>query len=227
MKKNKFMALILAAAMCFSLSATAFAVTGEDTTTAESAEQTTVEATTVENTSVEQTTAEAATKEDSSTENTTVTEETTKEPSKNDVIALIAKFLGTIDFAAMKDTLNDINEALGLPRIEHFTDIPAYADALYGKLEDMGLGYGDIINGITSSDFIKWLNNLIFGNNSRPTTTVKPDADVTDKNEAGKGDSESEIPDTGLALGATLAAVATLGGSSALAVLLGKRKNEE
>lgn len=239
MKLKKVIAAFLAAAMCFSLGVTAFAA-GEETTAEEStAENTTVESTTVEsttaenttaeNTTVESTTAEASTseattneEESSKEEASSSEEETTKEPTKSDVISLIVKLLGQIDLAEVKDTINDINEALGLPRIESFTDIPAYADALYEKLEAMGLGYGDIINGITSSDLLEWLSNLIFGGGSSDKTTVADDV-----NNGSNSDSSESTPDTGIALGASLAAAAVLGLGGTTAFVLAKRKDEE
>lgn len=237
MKLKKVLAAFLAAAMCFSLGVTAFAA-GEETTVEESTaenttvESTTVESTTAENTTVESTTAEASTseattEEESSTEEASSSEEeTTKEPTKSDVISLIVKLLGQIDLAEVKDTINDINEALGLPRIESFTDIPAYADALYEKLEAMGLGYGDIINGITSSDLLEWLSNLIFGGGSSDKTTVADDAN-NGSNNGSNGDSSESTPDTGIALGASLAAAAVLGLGGTTAFVLAKRKDEE
>ncbi len=227
MNIKKLLSLLIAAAMCFSLCVTAFAVNGEEESTQEN---TTAESTTVEESTSEEASEEVTSEEASSEENTTeeeVTEESsssedsTQAPDKEDVIALIVSLLSKIDLNEVKDALNDINEALGLPRVETITDIPAYSDALYEKLEEMGLGYEDIINGITSSDLLGWLNDLIFGNNSsKPVTTVPSDNEENSE--------EVEIPDTGVSLGAAGVAVALLGGSGALALLLRKRnKNAE
>lgn len=253
MKLKKLLAAVIAAAMCVSMAATAFAV-GEDESTTEAVtnEQTTVENTTEQNPSEESSSQEETTapevpeEESSSNENVTeeptseenpteeessAEEETTEEPTEDDVIALIIKLLGQIDFGEVKDTLNDINEALGLPRVETFMDIPAYADAIYEKLEEMGLGYGDIINGLASSDLLDWLNNLIFGSgNSGSTTTTAPEdsSDLSDgENSDGSYDDGESTPDTGIALGAGLAAVSTMGISSALAFVLRKRSKDE
>lgn len=250
MKFKRILAAAIAAVMCASMTATAFAV-GEDESTTEAVtnEQTTVESTTAEeNVSEESSSQEATTapevseEESSSKENVTdepsneeesskeeessSEEASTEEPTEDDVIALIIKLLGQIDFAEVKDTLNDINEALGLPRIETFTDIPAYADALYEKLDEMGLGYGDIINGLASSDLLDWLNKLIFGGGNKPgsTTTTAPDSD---SNANGGSNSGESTPDTGIALGAGIAAVSTMGISSALAFVLRKRSKDE
>ncbi len=247
MKLKRILAAAIAAVMCVSMAATAFAV-GEDESTTEAVtnEQSTVESTTEEvsgeeNSSQEATTAPEVSEENSSEENSTeapsVEEEsskeeessseeaTTEEPTEDDVIALIIKLLGQIDFAEVKDTLNDINEALGLPRVETFTDIPAYADAIYEKLDELGLGYADIINGLASSDLLDWLNNLLFGGGNKPGSTTTTTA-VSDSNSSGSGSGES-TPDTGIALGATLAAVSTMGVSSALAFVLRKRSKDE
>ncbi len=230
MKIKKLLAVLVAAAMCFSLCVTAFAVNGEEETTQES---TTAENTTVEESTSEEVTSEEAgeevTSEESSSEESTTKEETSEEsssseestqaPDKDDVIAMIVELLGKIDLNEVKDALNDINEALGLPRIETITDIPAYSDALYEKLEEMGLGYEDIINGLASSDLLGWLNDLIFGNNSsKPVTTVPSDSEENRE--------EVEIPDTGVSFGAVGIAVAALGGSGALALILSKRNND-
>ena len=245
--KQKILATALAAVMCVSMAATAFA-TGEDESTTEAVtnEQSTVENTTEEvsgeeNSSQEATTAPEVSEENSSEENSTeapsVEEESSKEeessseeasteePTEDDVIALIIKLLGQIDFAEVKDTLNDINEALGLPRVETFTDIPAYADAIYEKLDELGLGYADIINGLASSDLLDWLNNLLFGGGNKPGSTTTTTA-VSGGNSSGSDSGES-TPDTGIALGTTLAAVSTMGISSALAFVLRKRSKDE
>ena len=149
--------------------------------------------------------------------------------------------IGKINLNELKDAFNAVNEALGLPKIENFSDIPAYADALYEKLEEMGLGYGDIINGITSSDLLDWLNKLLFGggNSSAPSTTVPSDdnfeddldngfEELPDENPESDPDYEgSPIPDTGVSLGIAAAAVAAMGGSGALVLLLRKRNTDE
>lgn len=228
MTLKKILATVIAAVMCLSLGMTSFAAPEDESTTeavtneeitseeASSEESTSEEATSEENVSEEETSEESSSEEASSEENST------EEPGKEDVIALIVKLLGQIDFEEVKNTLNDINEALGLPRVEDFTDIPAYADALYKKLDEMGLGYDDIINGIASSDLLDWLNNLLFGggNSDVPTTTA-----VDSENNG--SDSGESTPDTGIAVGGTIAAVAALSGSSALAFVLRKRNDND
>ena len=246
--KQKILAAALAAVMCVSMAATASAVgENESTTEAVTNEQTTIETTTEEvsneeNSSQEATTAPEVSEENSSEENSTQApsseeesskeeessseEATTEEPTEDDVIALIIKLLGQIDFAEVKDTLNDINEALGLPRVETFTDIPAYADAIYEKLDELGLGYADIINGLASSDLLDWLNNLLFGGGNKPsaTTTTAVSDSKPESSKPGNGES---TPDTGIALGAGIAAASTMGISSALALVLRKRNKDE
>lgn len=245
MNIRKFLAVFVAMAMCFSLCVTSFAVNGEENP---SQENTTAESTTAEESTSEEVSEESSTEEetngdvseepsseDNSDENEpeepsseeSSSEESSEEqssqaPDEDDVISLIINLLGKIDLDEVKDALNDINEALGLPRIESFADIPAYADALYEKLEEMGLGYADIINGLASSDLLEWLNNLIFGggSSSKPTTTVPSEGESDSENNG-----ESIIPDTGASFGATAAAVAALGGSGALALILRKRSN--
>lgn len=246
MKLKRILAAAIAAVMCVSMAATAFA-TGEDESATEAVtnEQSTVESTTEEvsseeSSSQEATTAPEVSEENSSEENSTEApsaeeesskeessseEASTEEPTEDDVIALIIKLLGQIDFAEVKDTLNDINEALGLPRVETFTDIPAYADAIYEKLDELGLGYADIINGLASSDLLDWLNNLLFGGGNKPGSTTTTTA-VSGGSSSGSDSGES-TPDTGIALGATLAAVSTMGISSALAFVLRKRSKDE
>ena len=224
MTLKKILATVIAAVMCLSLGMTAFAAPEDESTTEAvtneeitSEEASSEEATSEENVSEEETSEEPSSEEASSEENST------EEPGKDDVISLIVKLLGQIDFEEVKNTLNDINEALGLPRVEDFTDIPAYADALYKKLDEMGLGYDDIINGIASSDLLDWLNNLLFGGGNKPgsTTTTVVDSESNDSN------SGESTPDTGIAVGGTIAAVAALSGSSALAFVLRKRNDEE
>jgi len=243
MKIKKLIAVLIAAVMCLSLSAVAFAVNGEEESTEEnitvenpSAEESTSEdvseepapeESTSEEIPPEENSSEGPSEEESSKEDPSE-EESSKAPDKDDVISLIINLLGKIDLEEVKDAFNDINEALGLPRIESFTDIPAYADALYEKLEDMGLGYGDIINGITSSDLLDWLNNLIFGGgSSAPSTTVPSDDNVEELPEESPESENSPIPDTGISLGAVAAAVAAMGGSGALAFVLRKRNPDE
>ena len=219
MTLKRILACVIAAVMCLSLGMTAFAAPEDESTTeaVTNEEITSEEATSEENVSEEETSEEPSSEEASSEENST------EEPGKDDVISLIVKLLGQIDFEEVKNTLNDINEALGLPRVEDFTDIPAYADALYKKLDEMGLGYDDIINGIASSDLLDWLNNLLFGGGNKPgsTTTTVVDSESNDS------DSGESTPDTGIAVGGTIAAVAALSGSSALAFVLRKRNDEE
>ncbi|MBO5360684.1 MAG: hypothetical protein J6B25_07590 [Clostridia bacterium] len=235
MNIRKFLAVLVAAAMCFSLCVTAYAVNGAQRAPEENVtnESTTVEDSTVEESTSEEVSEEPSSEEASSEENSTEedaseenspSEESSQAPDEDDVIALIINLLGKIDLEEVKDALNDINEALGLPRIETFMDIPAYADALYEKLEEMGLGYADIINGITSSDLLDWLNDLLFGggSSSKPATTVPSGG-----NNNSDKDEESFIPDTGATLGAAAAAVAVLGGSGGLALFLRKRNNDE
>lgn len=229
MTLKKILACVIAAVMCLSLGMTAFAAPEDESTTeavtneeitseeASSEEASSEEATSEENVSEEETSEEPSSEEASSEENST------EEPGKEDVIALIVKLLGQIDFEEVKNTLNDINEALGLPRVENFTDIPAYADALYKKLDEMGLGYDDIINGIASSDLLDWLNNLLFGGGNKPGSTTTTAVD----SENSGSDSGESTPDTGIAVGGTIAAVAALSGSSALAFVLRKRNDEE
>ncbi len=227
---KKILACVIAAVMCLSLGVTSFAAPEDESTTeavtneeitseeASSEENTSEEATSEENVSEEETSEEPSSEEASSEENST------EEPGKEDVIALIVKLLGQIDFEEVKNTLNDINEALGLPRVESFTDIPAYADALYKKLDEMGLGYADILNGLASSDLLDWLNNLLFGGGNKPGSTTT--TTVVDSENNGFDSGES-TPDTGIAIGGTIAAVAALSGSSALAFVLRKRNDEE
>lgn len=227
---KKILACVIAAVMCLSLGVTSFAAPEDESTTeavtneeitseeASSEENTSEEATSEENVSEEETSEEPSSEEASSEESST------EEPGKEDVIALIVKLLGQIDFEEVKNTLNDINEALGLPRVESFTDIPAYADALYKKLDEMGLGYADILNGLASSDLLDWLNNLLFGGGNKPGSTTT--TTVVDSENNGSDSGES-TPDTGIAIGGTIAAVAALSGSSALAFVLRKRNDEE
>ncbi len=238
MKIKKFLAVFVAAVMCLSLSAVAFAVNGEEESTQESVsvENSTAEESTSELAGEEESSEEAPSEEESSSEeipseesSEDVSEEASEEesseaPDKEDVIQTIISVLGKIDLTEVKEAINDINEALGLPRVESFKDIPEYADALYAKLEEMGLGYGDIINGITSSDLLGWLNDLIFGGSSKPEATTSP-ADSDEEGE--QGSSDSIIPDTGAALGTAALAVAAMGGSGALALFLRKRDSDE
>lgn len=242
MKIRKLIAVLIAAVMCLSLSAVAFAVNGEEesteenvtvenpsaeeSTSEESSEEPAPEESTSEEIPPEENSSEAPSEEESSEQPSE--EESSEAPDKSDVISLIVNLLGKIDLEEVKDAFNDINEALGLPRIESYTDIPAYADALYGKLEDMGLGYGDIINGLASSDLLDWLNKLIFGGgSSAPSTTLPSDSEVEELPEENPDAENSPIPDTGISLGAVAAAVAAMGGSGALAFVLGKRNSDE
>ncbi len=224
MTLKKILACVIAAVMCLSLGMTSFAAPEDESTTeAVTNEEITSEEASSEEETTEENVSEEETSEEPSSEEASSEENSTEEPGKEDVIALIAKLLGQIDFEEVKETLNDINEALGLPRVEDFTDIPAYADAIYKKLDEMGLGYADIINGLASSDLLDWLNNLLFGGgNSKPVTTTT--AVNSESNGSDKGES---TPDTGIAIGGTIAAVAALGGSSALAFVLRKRNDEE
>lgn len=251
MKIRKLISILLAAVMCLSLSSVAFAVNGEEESTDEivTDESTTAEEPTSENVSEEPSPEESTSEEAPSEENPTEKpseeestekpseeestekpseEESTQAPDEDDVISLIISLLGKIDLEEVKDAFNDINEALGLPRIESYTDIPAYADALYGKLEEMGLGYGDIINGLASSDLLDWLNKLIFGGgSSAPSTTVPSEDSSDDFFEEIPDSEESPIPDTGVSFGVVAAAVAAMGGSGALALILRKRDSDE
>ena len=242
MKIRKLIAVLIAAVMCLSLSAVAFAVNGEEesteenvttenptaeeSTSEESSEEPAPEESTSEEVPSEENSSEAPSEEESSEQPSE--EDSSEAPDEEDVISLIVNLLGKIDLEEVKDAFNDINEALGLPRIESYTDIPAYADALYGKLEDMGLGYGDIINGLTSSDLLDWLNDLIFGGgSSAPSTTVPSDDSSDDFFEEAPDSEESPIPDTGVSFGVVAAAVAVMGGSGALAFVLRKRNPDE
>ncbi len=242
MKIRKLISILLAAVMCLSLSSVAFAVNGEEESTDEivTDESTTAEEPTSENVSEEPAPEESTSEEAPSEENPTEKpseeestekpseEESTQAPDEDDVISLIINLLGKIDLEEVKDAFNDINEALGLPRIESYTDIPAYADALYEKLEEMGLGYGDIINGLASSDLLDWLNKLIFGGGSSAPSTTVPSEDSSDDFFDEIPDSEeSPIPDTGVSFGVVAAAVAAMGGSGALALILRKRDSDE
>ena len=241
MKIRKLISILLAAVMCLSLSSVAFAVNGGEESTDEivTDESTTAEEPTSENVSEEPSPEESTSEETPSEESTEKPseeestekpseEESTQAPDKDDVISLIISLLGKIDLEEVKDAFNDINEALGLPRIESYTDIPAYADALYGKLEEMGLGYGDIINGLASSDLLDWLNKLIFGGgSSAPSTTVPSEDSSDDFFEEIPDSEESPIPDTGVSFGVVAAAVAAMGGSGALALILRKRDSDE
>lgn len=241
MKIRKLISILLAAVMCLSLSSVAFAVNGGEESTDEivTDESTTAEEPTSENVSEEPAPEESTSEENPSEESTEKPseeestekpseEESTQAPDKDDVISLIISLLGKIDLEEVKDAFNDINEALGLPRIESYTDIPAYADALYGKLEEMGLGYGDIINGLASSDLLDWLNKLIFGGgSSAPSTTVPSEDSSDDFFEEIPDSEESPIPDTGVSFGVVAAAVAAMGGSGALALILRKRDSDE
>ena len=241
MKIRKLISILLAAVMCLSLSSVAFAVNGGEESTDEivTDESTTAEEPTSENVSEEPAPEESTSEENPSEESTEKPseeestekpseEESTQAPDEDDVISLIISLLGKIDLEEVKDAFNDINEALGLPRIESYTDIPAYADALYGKLEEMGLGYGDIINGLASSDLLDWLNKLIFGGgSSAPSTTVPSEDSSDDFFEEIPDSEESPIPDTGVSFGVVAAAVAAMGGSGALALILRKRDSDE
>ena len=240
MKIKKFLAVFVAAVMCLSLSAVAFAVNGEEESTQESVsvESSTAEESTSELAGEEASSEEASSEEATSEEKTSeeVSEEASEEssedvseeesssaPDKDDVIQAIISALGKIDIKELKDAFNSINKALGLPEVESFADIPAYADALYAKFEEMGLGYGDIINGITSSDLLGWLNDLIFGGSSKPVTTTAPAESESDGEQE---DSDSIIPDTGASIVTAAVAVAAMGGSGALALFLRKRDEE-
>lgn len=241
MKIRKLISILLAAVMCLSLSSVAFAVNGGEESTDEivTDESTPAEEPTSENVSEEPSPEESTSEETPSEESTEKPseeestekpseEESTQAPDEDDVISLIISLLGKIDLEEVKDAFNDINEALGLPRIESYTDIPAYADALYGKLEEMGLGYGDIINGLASSDLLDWLNKLIFGGGSSAPSTTVPSEDSSDDFFDEIPDSEeSPIPDTGVSFGVVAAAVAAMGGSGALALILRKRDSDE
>lgn len=245
---KKILAACVAAAMCASLSVTSFATGENESTTEELTQEITTEAVTDEESTSEQPSTEESSSEEASeevsSENETSgeenstdepaseesssnepssEEESTEEPDKNDVISLLVKLLGQIKFDEVIDTLNDINEALGLPRVEHFTDIPAYADAIYEKLEAMGLGYADIINGLAASDLLDWLNDLLFGGSSKPTTTKAP----SQSQDSSSDKDDVSIPDTGFAAGGAIAALATLSGSGALAFVLRKRNGED
>ena len=262
MNIRKFLAVLVAAAMCFSFCMAAYAVNGAQRAPEENVtnESTTAENSTDEESTSQEVTEEPSSEEASSEENSTdqdvseesskvpeedaseessevpeedeseesSSEESSEAPDEDDVIALIINLLGKINLEEVKDAFNDINEALGLPRIESYTDIPAYADALYGKLEEMGLGYGDIINGLASSDLLDWLNKLIFGGGSSvPSTTVPSEDSSDDFFEEIPDSEESPIPDTGVSFGVVAAAVAAMGGSGALALILRKRDSDE
>ncbi|MEE1283956.1 MAG: hypothetical protein UHK54_03780, partial [Acutalibacteraceae bacterium] len=87
---------------------------------------------------------------------------------------------------------------------------------------------GDIINGLASSDLLDWLNKLIFGGgSSAPSTTVPSEDSSDDFFEEIPDSEESPIPDTGVSFGVVAAAVAAMGGSGALALILRKRDSDE
>ncbi|MBQ9551425.1 MAG: hypothetical protein IJU96_01530 [Clostridia bacterium] len=139
------------------------------------------------------------------------------EPDKADVVAAIIRLLGSADLKDVKKALNDINEAMGLPRVEDFTDMAAYADALYGKFKEMGLSYDAIINAVSSSELIDWVNGILFGSHDKPA--AEP---IKEENEPVQND-ELTSPDTGLSHSAAGAAAVTLLLSLGVVVLLKKR----
>jgi LPXTG-motif cell wall-anchored protein len=139
------------------------------------------------------------------------------EPDKDDVIAAIIRLLGSSELKTIKDALNNINVALGLPRVDDYTDIAAYADALYEKLDALGLGYDEIINAVTSSELIDWVNSILFPSDEQPSEKT-----ANDKGKTAGGRSVTS-PKTGISYSAAGAAAVTLLLSLGVVVLLKKR----
>ena len=143
------------------------------------------------------------------------------EPDKADVVAAIIRLLGSADLGQIRDALNDINEAIGLPRVEDFTDMAAYADALYEKFAALGLDYDHVINAVSSSELINWVNSLLFGSGDKPTAGPVEPADDNAQPPAQNNDLTS--PDTGVSVTAAGAAAVTLLLSLGVVVLFKKR----
>ncbi len=141
------------------------------------------------------------------------------EPDKADVIAAIMRLFGSADLKEIRDALNDINVAIGLPRVEDFTDMAAYADALYEKFGALGLSYEHIINAVSSSELIDWVNGILFGNGNTPAE--QPVEQAEPEVPAQNGDLTS--PDTGVSYTAAGAAAVTLLLSLGVVMLLKKR----
>lgn len=194
MNKKKWLSLLMAVVLCMSMALGAMATPAEDSSLPEQGNQ----------------------------------EESSREPvseidtgfSKTDIVTAIMRALGSVDLAEIKDSLNDINEALGLPRVEDFTDMAAYADALYEKFEELGISYDGIINSVTSSEFIQWVNDILFKPDNKPTTAT-PVKD--DKNDNQEQNGSVTSPDTGISYSAVSVAAVTLMLSLGVAVLLKKR----
>ncbi len=192
MNKKKWLSLLLAVVLCLSMALCSFAAPAEDGSQPQ--------------------------REDPSRESVS---EIDPGFSKTDVVTAIMKLLGSVDLKEIKDSLNDINEALGLPRVEDFTDMAAYADALYEKFEELGIQYDGIINSITSSDFIQWVNGILFKPDNKPTE--KPADKPAVDNEKPVQNTDGTSPDTGISYSAVSVAAVTLMLSLGVAVLLKKR----
>ena len=143
------------------------------------------------------------------------------DPEKADVIAAIIRLLNSNDLKEVKAAFNDVNEALGLPRVDDFTDMAAYADALYEKLQTLGLGYDDIINAVSSSDLIDWVNKILFPSEEKMSN--KPTAKPTAAGGRINRDNSVTSPKTGVSYSAAGAAAVTLLLSLGVVVLLKRR----
>ena len=188
MNKKKLLSLLLAVVFCLSMAFGAFAAPEEESSVP----------------------AQTVSEEESSQTAGTV-------PDKADVVAAIMRLLGSVDLKDIKDALNDINEAMGLPRVEDFTDMAAYADALYEKFQELGLSYDAVINAVSSSELIDWGNDILFGSGDQPA-----EQPIEQDNEPAQNDGLTS-PDTGISYSAAGAAAVTLLLSLGVVVLLKKR----
>lgn len=188
MNKKKLLSLLLAVLFCLSMAFGAFAAPEEESSVP----------------------AQTVSEEESSQTAGTV-------PDKADVVAAIMRLLGSVDLKDIKDALNDINEAMGLPRVEDFTDMAAYADALYEKFQELGLSYDTVINAVSSSELIDWVNDILFGSGDQPA-----EQPIEQDNEPAQNDGLIS-PDTGISYSAAGAAAVTLLLSLGVVVLLKKR----
>ncbi len=201
MNGKKLLSLLLAALLCVSLPLCAFAAPEEESSRA----------------------ALIMPEEESSMHTPIMQEEESsraanaEEPDKDDVIAAIIRLLNSSELKTIKDALNNINVALGLPRVEDYTDIAAYADALYEKLDALGLGYDEIINAVTSLDLINWVNSILFPPSEQPSEKT------TGSKERPAGTHSVTSPKTGISYSAAGAAAVTLLLSLGVVVLLKKR----
>ena len=193
MKQKRILSLLLAVVLCLSLALGAMAAPEEESSSPY----------------------QLAQQEDESSKTSAE-----NEPNKDDVIAAIIRLFGSSDLKDVRDALNDINQAIGLPRVEDFTDMAAYADALYGNFAELGLSYDNIINAVSSSDFIDWVNSILFPAESKTTEKAAEREEAPAQNNKQSG---LTSPDTGLSYPAAGAAAVTLLLSLGVVVLLKKR----